>query len=326
MTDFWIVTGLRQSSRCRRAFGPLHQPDDPRPRQSDPFHAPQRCAAAVAVGGDDPSDGVGLYLVWFGSPADYQQGETVRIMYIHVPAAWLGLFFYMIMAASALGTLVWRHPLADVSQKAAAPIGAAFTLDLPGDRFPVGEAHVGHLLAMGCAAHLHAGDAADLWRHSCVVARHRGAQPGRPGGRRSYAGRRRQHADREILGRLVEHPASARFGVSPRWTDDPSVDAGAAPDHGCGLHACWASACTCRGCAPRSCAAACAPSRSSRPSASMRGRRDRHVQRLFHRRCLRRDPADHRSAHRSRGTRFQSAASGSRCPGARAAPGDALRA
>ncbi len=72
--------------------------------------------------------GVGLYLVWFGSPADYQQGETVRIMYIHVPAAWLGLFFYMIMAASALGTLVWRHPLADVSQKAAAPIGAAFTL------------------------------------------------------------------------------------------------------------------------------------------------------------------------------------------------------
>ena len=70
----------------------------------------------------------GLYLVWFMSPADYQQGETVRIMYIHVPAAWLSLFFYMIMASSALGTLVWRHPLADVSQKAAAPIGAAFTL------------------------------------------------------------------------------------------------------------------------------------------------------------------------------------------------------
>jgi len=70
----------------------------------------------------------GLYLVWFMSPADYQQGETVRIMYIHVPAAWLSLFFYMIMAGSALGTLVWRHPLADVSQKAAAPIGAAFAL------------------------------------------------------------------------------------------------------------------------------------------------------------------------------------------------------
>ncbi|MGA0596959.1 heme ABC transporter permease [Enterovirga sp. CN4-39] len=70
----------------------------------------------------------GLYLAFLASPADYQQGETVRIMYIHVPAAWLALFFYSIMAVSALGTLVWRHPLADVSQRAAAPIGAAFTL------------------------------------------------------------------------------------------------------------------------------------------------------------------------------------------------------
>jgi heme exporter protein C len=71
---------------------------------------------------------VGLYMAWFVAPADYQQGETVRIMFLHVPAAWLGLFFYTAMAASAIGTLVWRHPLADVSQKAAAPIGAAFTL------------------------------------------------------------------------------------------------------------------------------------------------------------------------------------------------------
>jgi heme exporter protein C len=71
---------------------------------------------------------VGLYMAWFVAPPDYQQGETVRIMFLHVPAAWLGLFFYVAMAASAGGTLVWRHPLADVSQKAAAPIGAAFTL------------------------------------------------------------------------------------------------------------------------------------------------------------------------------------------------------
>lgn len=70
---------------------------------------------------------VGLYMAWFMVPPDYQQGETVRIMYLHVPAAWLALFFYMVMTASALGALVWRHPLADVSQKAAAPIGTAFT-------------------------------------------------------------------------------------------------------------------------------------------------------------------------------------------------------
>jgi heme exporter protein C len=70
----------------------------------------------------------GLYLAWFVAPPDYQQGETVRIMFIHVPAAWLAMMFYVIMVASALGTLVWRHPLADLSQKAAAPVGAAFTL------------------------------------------------------------------------------------------------------------------------------------------------------------------------------------------------------
>ena len=61
------------------------------------------------------------------APEDYQQGATVRIMYIHVPFAWLSMMCYTMMALSALGTLVWRHPLADVALKAAAPIGASFT-------------------------------------------------------------------------------------------------------------------------------------------------------------------------------------------------------
>jgi heme exporter protein C len=69
----------------------------------------------------------GLYLS-FATLGDYQQGETVRIMYVHVPTAWLSMMCYTVMALSALGTLVWRHPLADVSAKAAAPIGACFTL------------------------------------------------------------------------------------------------------------------------------------------------------------------------------------------------------
>jgi heme exporter protein C len=62
------------------------------------------------------------------APDDYQQGATVKIMFIHVPAAWLGMFAWGVMSLAALGTLVWRHPLADVAAKAAAPIGAAFTL------------------------------------------------------------------------------------------------------------------------------------------------------------------------------------------------------
>jgi heme exporter protein C len=69
---------------------------------------------------------IGLYMS-FAAPADYQQGTTVRIMYIHVPFAWLAMLCYSLMAASALGTLVWRHPLADVALKSAAPIGAVFT-------------------------------------------------------------------------------------------------------------------------------------------------------------------------------------------------------
>ncbi len=71
--------------------------------------------------------GIGLYLSFFASPADYQQGETVRIMYIHVPAAWLAMQTYIFMAITSFGILVWRHPVADVAAKSAAPIGAAFT-------------------------------------------------------------------------------------------------------------------------------------------------------------------------------------------------------
>jgi len=70
---------------------------------------------------------LGLYL-GFRAPADALQGEAARIMYIHVPSAWLALGIYTLMAIAALGTLVWRHPLADVAGKAAAPIGAAFCL------------------------------------------------------------------------------------------------------------------------------------------------------------------------------------------------------
>ena len=70
---------------------------------------------------------VGLYISLIGSPRDYQQGDTVRIMYIHVPAAWMSLFVYVNMAIAAACGLVWKHPLADLFAKAAAPVGAGFT-------------------------------------------------------------------------------------------------------------------------------------------------------------------------------------------------------
>jgi heme exporter protein C len=70
----------------------------------------------------------GLYLGLVESPPDYQQGETVRIMYIHVPAAWLALMIYSSMAVAAVFGLVWKHMLADLYCRAAAPLGVAMTI------------------------------------------------------------------------------------------------------------------------------------------------------------------------------------------------------
>ncbi|AGF75258.1 heme ABC transporter permease [Bartonella vinsonii] len=69
---------------------------------------------------------LGLILIMH-SPDDYQQGITVKIMYIHVPFAWLSTFCYLIISAAALGSLMWRLHLADVALKCGAPIGAIFT-------------------------------------------------------------------------------------------------------------------------------------------------------------------------------------------------------
>lgn len=70
---------------------------------------------------------VGLYMAFFVAPPDYQQGETVRIMFVHVPAAWMALFVYTLMAVASAVALIWRHPLAELGAKAAAPLGAGFT-------------------------------------------------------------------------------------------------------------------------------------------------------------------------------------------------------
>lgn len=70
---------------------------------------------------------IGLYYALVASPIDYQQRDTVWIMYVHVPAAWMAMGAYSTIAIASLVSIVWRHPLADVCAKAAAPIGAMFT-------------------------------------------------------------------------------------------------------------------------------------------------------------------------------------------------------
>ncbi|MGH6889737.1 MAG: heme ABC transporter permease CcmC [Rhizomicrobium sp.] len=71
--------------------------------------------------------GVGVYFALFVVPPERFQGDTVRIMYVHVPAAWTAMMIYAIMAAASLVAMVNRHPLADVAAREAAPLGAVFT-------------------------------------------------------------------------------------------------------------------------------------------------------------------------------------------------------
>jgi len=64
--------------------------------------------------------------LWF-APSDYQQGDGFRIIYIHVPAAWLSMFVYMVMAGASAIALIWKIKMADVIASCSAPIGASFT-------------------------------------------------------------------------------------------------------------------------------------------------------------------------------------------------------
>ena len=70
---------------------------------------------------------VGIYFGLFVAPADYQQGESYRIMFVHVPAAWMSMFVYMMLAGAGAVGLVWNIKLADMMATASAPIGASFT-------------------------------------------------------------------------------------------------------------------------------------------------------------------------------------------------------
>jgi heme exporter protein C len=114
----FYLEGMSQPSATIRSFADLANPT--RFLALADRLIPWLAAVATAV------LALGLYMA-FDAPEDFQQGITVRIMYLHVPFAWLSMMCYSLMALSALGTLVWRHPLADVALKTAAPIGATFT-------------------------------------------------------------------------------------------------------------------------------------------------------------------------------------------------------
>ena len=178
-------------------------------------------------------------LVWslVVAPPDYQQGETVRIMFIHVPAAWMALMVYLFVAVASAVALVWRHPLAEIAAQAAAPIGAAFTLvclatgSLWGrpmwGTWWVWDARLTSVLVLfflylGYIALVNAFDDPSAAGAGRLVA---------------GAGRRRQPADHQVLGRLVEHLAPAGERHAPGRARHRHLDAAAAAGHGGRLHA-----------------------------------------------------------------------------------------
>ncbi len=98
----------------------------------------------------------GLYFGLFDSPKDYQQGDAVRIMYVHVPSAWLASFLYFSLAISCVFYLVWKHPLADLVSSSIAPIGALFFSFNISHWFTMGETYVGHMVGVGCKINIDA--------------------------------------------------------------------------------------------------------------------------------------------------------------------------
>jgi hypothetical protein len=108
---------------------------------------------------------IGFYRV-MDAPDDYQQGATVKIMFLHVPAAWLGMFGWGLMSVAALGTLVWRHPLADVGRQGCRANRCRLHADLPHHRFVVGPADLGNVLGVGCASDVNARPVSALSRRA----------------------------------------------------------------------------------------------------------------------------------------------------------------
>ena len=71
---------------------------------------------------------IGIYFALFNSPEDVIQGSAVRIMYVHVPSAWLSISSYLLLSICSFFFIVWRHPLADILSRSIAPVGALFSL------------------------------------------------------------------------------------------------------------------------------------------------------------------------------------------------------
>ena len=171
----------------------------------------------------------GLYGGLYLAPADYQQGDSYRIIYVHVPAAWMSLFIYMVMAVTAAIALVWRMKLAEVVMISSAPIGASFTFLALVTGSLVGQADVGDVVGLGCPPDFGI-DPAVLVPGGYRTVRRDGRQTfGFAGGGDFGLSRRGQHPHHPLFRGMVEHLAPARHrhqirqAVHPRQHVDPLI-------------------------------------------------------------------------------------------------------
>ena len=176
-----------------------------------------RAAGAVArLGGARPDRVAGAWWGLVRAPADYQQGEGFRILYVHAPAAWMSMFVYVVMAVAAAIGLIWRIKLAHAAAAACAPVGASFTFLALATGSIWGKPMWGtwwvwdaRLTSELILLFLYLGYMALRSSFDDRAAR-------RPGKRRARHRRRDQRADHPLLGRMVDDAAPAGERDAPR--------------------------------------------------------------------------------------------------------------
>ena len=134
------------------------------PGSADPVACCRLCAALFLAG---------LYYGLVKAPPDYQQGDSYRIMFIHVPAAWMSMFIYVVMAGAGAIGLIWRIKLAEVMAISSATDRGLVYVPGTGHRLHLGQADVGHLVGLGCAPDLGTDPAVSVPGRDRTVQRHR---------------------------------------------------------------------------------------------------------------------------------------------------------
>ena len=233
------------------AFGQRARRSDADPLcQSGALHARERRGAAVARRARRRrARGRARLVAGRRRRPTTSRARAVRIMFIHVPAAWMALSVYLFVAVASAVALVWRHPLAEIAAQAAAPVGAAFTLVCLATGSLWGRPMWGawwvwdaRLTSVLVLFFLYLG-------YIALVNAFDDPKPRRARRLAAGAGRRRQPADHQVLGRLVEHVAPAGQRRAARRPDDRAVDAAAAAGHGGRASCCCSPGCCCCACA-----------------------------------------------------------------------------